>query len=213
MKKYDKLEEYICFIEFLSEIIYPEAELILYNVDNEQVMYVENSFDDEMVIGSKMRAFEKRLIIDEIYKKNDYIVNFRSLSKGKQKLKSAIFFIKDPDNGNKPIGILTINIVVDKLIELRSVLDKLISGNQSDDSNSIINNITNMTFEELMDATIKEALSAFNLPPDRLTYDEKMVLISNLDQKGVFKVKGSVTELAQLLQISETSIYRYINKV
>lgn len=208
----DKLKEYIPLIRFISEIMSPDTEIILYDVDKKSVAYVQNSFDDEIINGSEMPSFQQKLIDEKMYLKHDYIVNYRAISKGKHKLKSATYFLKDSNNNSKLIGILTVNMNVDKLIELRDLLDSLISGGQGEESSNN-NGFSNMTFEQLMEYTIKEAISSFNLPPDRLSHEEKMELTSRLDKKGVFKVKGSVTELAQLLQITETSIYRYINKI
>lgn len=71
----------------------------------------------------------------------------------------------------------------------------------------------NLSFEDLMTTTIQDSLNKFNVPPDRLSHDEKLEVIRSLDEKGTFLIKGSVIELAKVLNTSETSIYRYINKL
>ena len=49
--------------------------------------------------------------------------------------------------------------------------------------------------------------------PTRLSYQEKMEVVRSLDEKGIFLVKGAITELAAALKTTEVTIYRYINKL
>ncbi|MEH7388541.1 helix-turn-helix domain-containing protein, partial [Bacillus sp. JJ1521] len=130
----------------------------------------------------------------------------------RNKLRSASYFIKNSED--ELIGILTINYKVDELIELRSTLNRLISGSeQFTFKGENFYESFNLSFEDLMNNTIQDALKKYNVPPDRLSHDEKLDLIRTLDEKGTFLLKGSVAELAKVLQTSETSIYRYINKL
>ena len=51
------------------------------------------------------------------------------------------------------------------------------------------------------------------MEPTRLSYQEKMEMVHSLDEKGIFLVKGAIAELAAALKTTETSIYRYLNKL
>ena len=51
------------------------------------------------------------------------------------------------------------------------------------------------------------------LPPDRLTMDEKIRIVDDLQQAGIFYMKGAVSEVAAQLGSSEATIYRYLSKL
>ena len=51
------------------------------------------------------------------------------------------------------------------------------------------------------------------LPPDRLTMDEKIRIVDDLHQAGIFYMKGAVSEVAAQLGSSEATIYRYLSKL
>ena len=48
------------------------------------------------------------------------------------------------------------------------------------------------------------------IPLERLTQEEKIGIVRNLDNKGVFMIKGAVGILAKRLDVSQASLYRYI---
>ncbi|MBQ6662213.1 MAG: PAS domain-containing protein [Firmicutes bacterium] len=51
------------------------------------------------------------------------------------------------------------------------------------------------------------------VPPDRLTQQERQALIARLKAKGLFRLKGAVRFTAEQLDISQASVYRYLNKM
>lgn len=208
----EDLRSYIPLIKFFGQFLGTDAELILYDTKKEMIEFVYNPFNSQNKEGSPIPEMEKRFIAQELFKQEEFIVNYRAFSTERNKLRSASYFIKNSED--ELIGILTINYKVDELIELRSTLNRLISGSeQFTFKGENFYESFNLSFEDLMNNTIQDALKKYNVPPDRLSHDEKMDLIRTLDEKGTFLLKGSVAELAKVLQTSETSIYRYINKL
>ena len=65
----------------------------------------------------------------------------------------------------------------------------------------------------LVTNAIREELDRYGVEPTRLSYQEKMEVVRSLDEKGIFLVKGAITELAAALKTTEVTIYRYINKL
>ena len=209
VKKMSRLTAYIPFVEFIGKFLGSDAEVILYDPYKSEVHYVYNALSEEVDVGSPMPTAERRFMEQEIYRKEDSIVNYRAFSADHSKLRSATHFIKDEDG--ELVGIVTINLKVDNLIEFRSVLNRLISGTEVPSADYYES--FEPSFEDLMHKTIKDSLAKFNVPPERLTHDEKMELIRELDEKGIFLLKGSIAELSKILRLSETTIYRYINKL
>lgn len=210
----NNLSSYLPIVKFMSDFLGAEAEVLLCDAEKKQVIYVENPLCSETKIGSEIGDLEQKFIDQNIHKEKDFIGNYRAFSKERKKLRSSTLFIKD-DLGELK-GLITINFNVDQYLELRGLIDKIINGNSK---NAVLTGEKNfyesynMSFEDMMNSTISEALKKFDVSPERLSYDEKMELIKILDEKGTFLIKGSVAELARALNTTETTIYRYINKL
>lgn len=208
----NKMDRFLPLTQFISELAGPEAEVILYETDKRTVYHVINPFDEEMVVGSEMRSLERSLLEDRRYEQEDFIVNYRALSKQRNKLKSATMFLRD--DSSQLAGILTVNVNVERLVELRDMLNVMISGYRPYDQQSpSFYNSFDVSVEGIVAKTIQEELARYNVAPTRLSQQEKLEIVSNLDQKGIFLVKGAIVELARFLHTTETTIYRYLNKL
>ncbi len=60
---------------------------------------------------------------------------------------------------------------------------------------------------------IDRAVAELGIEPDRASQEERLELICDLMDDGVFELKGAVARCAQLLAVSPQSIYRYISKI
>lgn len=202
----------IPIMKFMSEFLGPDTELVLYDAKTMRTCYVINPLDEDMVEGSEMRSLERSFLENKEYEKEDYIVNYRAISKQKNKLKSATLFLKEGDG--RLAGILTINMNVDKLIELRDVLNIIVSGKGEDEKKpQQFYDSFEITVEGMVRNAIKAEADRYGVEPMRLSHQEKMELVRILDQRGIFLVKGAIAELASFLKTTETSIYRYLNKL
>ena len=214
MERKQQLEAILTLMHFFGEMLGPDAEIIFYDVDDRVVYQVLNPMDDEMVPGSEMRSLERNFIDSKIYEKEEFIVNYRALSRSRHKLKSATFFLKN--NPERQLrGMITVNINVDRLVELRDALNVMISGYRPYEAsaNSPFYNNFEVSVEGLVSTAIQDELDRFGVEPTRLSYQEKMEMVHSLDEKGIFLVKGAIAELAAALKTTETSIYRYLNKL
>ncbi|MBO1003337.1 transcriptional regulator [Pseudogracilibacillus auburnensis] len=206
------IQSFIPIATFLSDYLGEDCEVILSDSTKEKVVFVKNAHHNHIKIGSPLSSVEKKFLDNKLYKEKDSIINYRAFSSEHKKLRSATHFIKNDQL--ELIGMLTINYSVSPLIELRDVLNNLISGSTSnEDSREEFYESFNVSFEDLMNTTIMDAIKKYDIPPERLSHEEKIELIRTLDEKGTFLIKGSIPELAKLLDTSETSIYRYINKL
>ena len=214
MEQRKHLEALLPLMRFFAEMLGPSAEVILYDVDDRVVYQVLNPIDEEMVPGSEMRSLERSFLDSRIYEKEEFIVNYRALSRSKHKLKSATFFLKNNPE-QKLQGMITVNVNVERLVELRNILNEMISGTHSYEAatKSSFYNSFEVSVEGMVSNAIREELDRFGVEPTRLSYQEKMEMVHSLDEKGIFLVKGAIAELAAALKTTETSIYRYLNKL
>ena len=200
-------------VRFMAEMHGSDCEIVLYNVETRRVHCVEHPFDDDMKPGSEMRSLEKSLLEKREYEREDYIVNYRALSRTKEKLKSATLFLKN--SAGELLAILTVNQKVERYIELRNLIDEIISGASPKREPRAKNfyESFDISVPDIVTKTIHEEVAALGVAPTRLDAREKMDLVRSLDDKGIFLVKGAVAELANILGTTETTVYRYINRL
>lgn len=207
------VDRYLPLTKFIAELMGPDAEVILYSIDTRKVYHAINPMDEEMVVGSEMRSLERSFLEDRRYDREDFVVNYRALSKRKNKLKSATLFLRD-DN-RRLAAMLTVNMNVDRLVEMRDMLNIMVSGQRPYDNQqgAPFYNSFDVSVEGMVTGIIQEELARYNVAPTRLSQQEKLEIVHTLDQKGIFLVKGAISELAAMLQTTETTIYRYLNKL
>lgn len=209
----ENMDRFLPLTQFIAEMMGPDTEVILYEVETRSVYHVVNPFDEEMVVGSEMRSLERGFLEERRYERNDFIVNYRALSKRKNKLKSATLFLRN--DAHELMAVLTVNQNVDRLVELRDLLNVMVSGQHPYDAEpgTSFYNSFDISVEGMVSHTIRDELDKYQLDPIRLSQQEKLEIIRSLDQKGIFLVKGAIAELAECLHTTETTIYRYLNKL
>ena len=205
-------------VEFLALYMGSNTEVIL--CDTETILLIENSMNEEHFKGAPIGEMQQALIHNPECRDLPYNINYRTLSKTGEKIRSATLFIRDTDG--TLLGLLTINQSVGELIRLRSVLDMLISGEQNHNvlHKSKHTNKPKQSYEaltlsvtEIIDRVLEEATIRFGAPPNRLTANEKISTIREMDGRGVFLAKGSVNEVADKLGSSKATIYRYLHQL
>lgn len=60
---------------------------------------------------------------------------------------------------------------------------------------------------------IAQELARLGITADRLTADERLKIISVLDANGIFLLKGAVKDVADAMQCSQASVYRYLSQI
>ena len=210
----NNLNAYIPLMKFLSSFLGKHTEIVLY--DTKKIVHIENPLNNFRKAGDKLGDAELKFLDEQFYKTVDYIANYRSLSRNTQKLRSATYFVRDDDE--ELLGMLTINYRVNHLVEMRESIDVLINGFEGKESSRGLHEphffeVFNSSFEDLMTSSIKEIVNKYDVPPERLTPEEKTQIIQALEKRGVFLIKGSVVEVAKALKSSEATIYRYLSQL
>ena len=57
---------------------------------------------------------------------------------------------------------------------------------------------------------VDEYLDSLHTPVYAMSIDERIKVVEVLNKKGVFQLKGNITEVAKRLEISEKTLYRYL---
>lgn len=206
-------------LPFLREAFGPDAEILL--CDTEHILYAENPISDRAKPGNRLGDMERSFIEEEIYKTRDSVSNYRALLPSRERLRASTLFLRNEDGSLA--GFLTINIRVESMLQARDIIDTLINGSSPysagyiqkghpEPQPELISRYEGVTIvvSDIIHTVVEEFLSDFGVSADRLTATERQQIVHELDRRGVFLVKGAISEVAKQLGCSEATIYRYL---
>jgi predicted transcriptional regulator YheO len=138
------------------------------------------------------------------------MLDYLSLAKDGRQLKSSTVFIRN--ESGEIVGCLCYNL---DLTELR-LAQKVISGFTAIKSNSAQDAKGEIFAQEISDVVgdiIQYEITKTQKPVTLMSRGDKLRLISSLDAKGVFDVKGSAEMTAQFLGSSVFTVYNYLKEI
>lgn len=210
--------KYILLAEFLHKTLGPEYEIVLhdFNDDEHSIAYIANGHisgrDTEKTLAKEFLSFLDEKTIEE----NNYLSSNKGIAMSNKVTRTSSFFIKDENNDLT--GMLCISFDGSKYINLaKNILQLTYMENASIENERLhtfdfIDDIT-LAISSVTDKALDNTLDYANIPVERLTQEEKLHIIKQLYDKGVFMIKGAVSEVAEKLAVSEATLYRYIRMV
>ena len=204
------LKKYIPLVDFLAEVFGDDAEVVLQDVSdfNNSVISIRNNH----ISGRKLGAPATNLVLKVMngnFTDKNYVTNYRGVSAVGKVVRSSTYFIKD--DKNVVVGMLCINIDIDKLVQLKNHLDGILKLPEE-----IFEKTTerfSVSAEGLASDSIETILEESGMSPERMSQEEEMEVVYKLDKNGVFLVKGSICKVASVLNVSNATIYRYLSKI
>lgn len=219
------LKQYTKLVEFLGLTLGPSYEITLHDVSgkNSSIIAIVNGDISGRNLDSPPTDMALRAITENAAGR-DYRINYNGLAGGNKVLRSSTYYIKD--SGGNLVGMLCINFDDSKFQALSSQLFQLIHPDNYVENNiAIRSDILELTedapeTERFNDSVtsvaqnvIQEVLSEDGVPVDRLTQAEKIRIVSQLEQRGVFRLRGAVDNVSKALRSSPASIYRYLTRI
>lgn len=215
------LKAYIPLVDFIAGIVGSNCEVVLHDCSNvdESIIAIKNNHISGRKVGGPLTDLGLKLLKEGSYKKKNFLLNYPGKSADGRKLRSATYFIKDEKG--ELIGMLCINIDLTDALAAQKFINGFI---KTDGDNydfrepagaesflGIPENLSN-SIDEIVYATIEHTINGLAIPPERLSPEEKTAVVQQLNEKGVFLLKGAVASVAKILKVSENTVYRYLNK-
>jgi predicted transcriptional regulator YheO len=214
--KEDIFKTYLVIMDFLSELLGKNHEIVLHDLAdlNKSIIAIKNNKISGRDVGGPATDLVLKILNNKELQKKNYIANYKGYGKNGNEFRSSTFFIRNKKD--KLIGMLCINSDLSSINNLVDAVQCIVSNynvrEYNLDSISLSENLSS-SFEELTKDSIESVINTKNISPERMTPDEKIEIVQELNQKGVFLLKGAVSEVAQHLKSSEASIYRYLSKI
>ncbi|MGL5699398.1 MAG: helix-turn-helix transcriptional regulator [Kluyvera sp.] len=129
---------------------------------------------------------------------------YNSYTRGGKPLSSASTLYYDKQG--KAIAAFCINVDMDPVIRFRRELDYLVSGMSATQTPT-------PEVRSLPEQSIKELLARFEAEPSETPKAFRLRVVTELHAMGIFKIKGSVNEIAHALGVTRYTIYNYLDQI
>lgn len=211
MTDQEVLSFYRPMVGFLSKLCGPSCEVLLHDVADPEnsVIAIENGELSGRSIGSPLTDLAYKIMETGEYKTQHYLSNYSGTSKGKPFL-SNTFFIT---NEGRLIGLLCVNRDTGPMHDLDRALDYFKQQyNLFDVTLPDIHENLEAPVPVILENLVGAAIDEIGVPKNRLTIDEKVTIVGKLAERGVLNMRGAIAEIARQLDVSEPTVYRYINR-
>jgi predicted transcriptional regulator YheO len=209
------LESYIPLMKFLAQLM-PDTEFVLHDVSRleQSIIAIENNHISGRNKGDSATDLVLRIIKSKEYERRDYTPAYTSTNESGRFLNSGTYYIK---NEGRLIGLFCINTDQTAIHMVTKAVEELVKSRIP----VVLNNTQETNFDEKLRHSVHDipVETALTLLKERggsveaMSQKARMEIIADLNERGVFLLKGAVTSIARILQVSEATIYRYLRKV
>lgn len=216
-------QKYIPMVDFLAQALGPNFEVVLHDVSvpDSSIIAIGNSHISKRQVGGPVTDLALKIVKAGLKDNQDFIVNYNGRLGNGNITRSSTYFIKN-EHGEIE-GALCINMNITPLLDVQEYITGLIGNTPT--ANNHHNHCNNLetavevfenlheTIDDVIHAIIDKVLSEFPVTPERMSAEEKIEAVKKLNEHGLFLLKGGLAAVASSMNVSEATIYRYLNKV
>jgi predicted transcriptional regulator YheO len=216
---------YLPLMDFLAELLGPRTEIVLHDTSDlsRSIVALTNGHVSGRAVGGPATDLVLKVLQNHEHDDRDYLANYLAESRTGGTFRSSTFFIRDDVGG--VVGMLCINIDDGPLTRARDLLvaitattglvkgaDQGSAGSDSQTTPTVTERLS-MTVDELALDGVAKIIASRGVEPHRMTPDEKVGAVRELERAGMFLLKGAVAQVAAVLHVSEPTVYRYVSQV
>ena len=127
---------------------------------------------------------------------------------GRQLRCSSVYF---RNSAGRIIAALCVNVDVSAIHQARDLLDGLLPQG-SPSSPEQPNEFFGQDLVAVMDVMVAEAIRGIGKPVDQMSRDDRISVLTKLDQQGVLQMRKGVERIAARLDISRVTAYAYLDE-
>ncbi|CAH0534407.1 Transcriptional regulator DauR [Vibrio stylophorae] len=208
-------QPYEVMVDFLADFLGENAEVVVHDFTDlhQSIRKIRNGHVTGRKVGDPITDLVVKTLGDKENANTLYRCNYRAITKNQNILKCATYFIRNSEKNI--IGAMCINMLVDDYVRVKQVLDSFLCGvlPQSDIQLDEVDENLGQTVPELVDSRITSVIQSAGIPVETMAQNDKVDIISRLNAEGVFLLKGSVHRVANELDLSEPTVYKYLQKL
>ena len=202
------LESYIPLMKFLAQQC-PDTEIVLHDVSDldRSIIAIENGHISGRGVGGSSTDLVLRILREQSYRERDFTPAYTSTSATGKFFSSGTFFIK---HEGELIGLFCTNTDLTPLHALKKAAEDLFTSREGERPPASIDEKLSQSVNDIPVETALEVMREMDVHPDRLSQDERLKVVGELDRRGIFLLKGAIASVSRVLKISEPTLYRYL---
>ncbi len=215
METRKELIQHFPIADYIAAINGKTCEVLIHDLSdlNHSICYIVNGYITNRSVGGTITNYALELLQKTEYKDKESVTNYTGTTKdGKKILRSSTYFIRDDLGVN--IGMLCVNIDITEILRMQESVNDLIMIKQKPSTLGDVLPQGTERFDVVVDDIVREIIDSVIIDSGLKMVDstiaEKRVLIAKMESKGVFKFKGAVNTVANALEVSNQTIYRYL---
>jgi predicted transcriptional regulator YheO len=216
---------YLPLMDFLAELLGPRTEIVLHDTSDlsRSIVALTNGHVSGRSVGGPATDLVLKVLQNHEHDDRDYLANYLAESRTGGTFRSSTFFIRDA--GQDVVGMLCLNIDDEPLTRARDLLaaitattglvkgaDRGGAGEAAASPAAVAERLSTNVDELALDG-VARIVAAQGVEPHRMTPEEKVAAVRELERAGVFLLKGAVAQVADALHVSEPTVYRYVKQV
>ena len=217
---YKSLEPYAKLVYFLSAALGDNCEIALHDLTSKdkEIEAISNNPISGREVGAKLSNLSLHYLEEKQYLNHDYVMNYKTVGNDGKLMRAATYFIKE-EGREMPVGMLCINVNVTDFEYIETAMRRILGIKETTNVEFKYDSpieILSSPLDEMVEKYINECMQNMGVPSyvhaERLKVEEKIRVVKYLQDKGTFKVKGAIALVADKLDVSEPTIYRYLKK-
>jgi len=191
----------------LAKVLGDDTEVVLHELSHPQnsVIAIAGNVTGRKV-GAPLTDLVLRLMRRDKLKKD--LINYHSRTSDGKELRSSTILIRDEKG--EVIGCLCINFDITKWMVARHAIDSFCQTEPLDGE-------TRETFthdvESMLRSNIEETIEQQRIPVTLMKKEDKLRVVRQLDEQGIFLVRRAVAKVAKALDVSRYTIYNYLDEI
>lgn len=216
----ETIEDAYSLADFIAEAMGECVEVVVHDVTDMEssIVHICNGDLSGRVVGGSTTDAALKLVYEGRQDSVDYVANYEGRASGGQRFRSSTFFLRDHDD--RLIGLLCVNVLVAGIGDAVRILQALEFGKTgaaaatvSEQAATKLEENLQGSPEETIRRITRNALHGYSVPPERLSRAERIEILRQVQDEGVFLMKGAVSIVAEELCVSVPTLYKYLQEV
>lgn len=189
-----------------------QCEVVLHDLSKPRTSIVE--IVNNSVTGRNVGDGIRELVWSVLRSPNftdDMLTNYRTTTSEGKDVKSTTVLIRDETS--KIVGALCINLDLSAFSNIKKSLDELTRITQLGPPPDKVIQVKNAGVIDVLDHIVEGTIEHYGISASDLSKEERIEIVRYLDEKGVFRIRGSVDRIAKKFGTSRYTIYNYLGSV
>jgi predicted transcriptional regulator YheO len=197
-------------VEAIARTFGPRCEVVLHDLKDldRSIIKIENGHVTGRTVGGSIT--DKGLRDLRSGSKENLLINYPSTTKEGRRLKSSTMIFRNEKK--VPIAAICINFDVTDILSFNAVIEDIFSISEEPDQDGRVETFESdivVTLSQIADEIIRKA--GKSIPS--MGREDKIEIVRQLEEQGLFLIKGAIKFVAGKLNISKFTVYNYLEQI